>query len=89
MPTIAAVPPTAAPLASITSRMWRSVAPMEPSMPRARWRRPAITVKPATAINPTKSSPRVLRTSTTVSTWTLGLAPRLAVVRPVPHSNHA
>ena len=58
VPTTAAVAPTAAPLASMTSRTWRSVAPSEPSMPRARRRRWAITVNPATAIRPTKSSPR-------------------------------
>ena len=84
VPTIAAVAPTTAPLASMAIRMWRLVAPIEPSMPRARRRRPAITVNPATASRPTKSSPSVLRTSTNASTWTLGLAPRLPIVRPVP-----
>ena len=39
VPATAAVAPTAAPLASITRRIWRSVAPSDPSMPSARRRR--------------------------------------------------
>ncbi len=63
-PVMAAAAPTTAPLATSTSRTWRSAAPTAPSMPRARWRRWAMTVKPATATRPTNSRLIVARAST-------------------------
>ena len=56
-PTTAPTTPTAAPLATMTSRMLRSVAPSAASMPSARSRRWASTVKPAAATSPMKISP--------------------------------
>ena len=58
-----------------TRRTCRSVAPSEASMPRARSRRWAMTAKPATAIRPTKSSPRVPSTRTSASTAAWWLVP--------------
>ena len=56
--------PTAAPLANMTRRTCRSVAPIAPIMPRARIRRWAITVNPATESSPTNVSPIVASSRT-------------------------
>jgi hypothetical protein len=64
-PASAPTAPMTRPLASRASRMCRWLAPIAPSMPSARSRRWAITVKPATASRPTNTSPIVASTSTT------------------------
>ena len=68
VPMVAPTAPAAAPLASITRRTWRSVAPIAAIMPSARWRRRAITVKPAAASSPMKASP-IVASSSTASAW--------------------
>ena len=55
-PTTAATTPTDAPLATIDSRRWRSVAPIAESIPSWGSRRWAITVKLAEATSATSSS---------------------------------
>ncbi len=52
------------PLATITSRMWRGVAPRAATNPSWRWRRWATTTKPAAAISAT----RAMASVTTIST---------------------
>jgi hypothetical protein len=59
-PTVAATIPTAAPLATITSRRCFSVAPIAASMPSWRIRRWATTTNPAAAISETSSSTTVV-----------------------------
>ena len=54
-------------MAVITSRTLRSVAPSAASMPSARSRRWAITVKPATDTSPMNTSPRTATASTIVA----------------------
>jgi hypothetical protein len=51
----------------MTSRRWRSVAPIALSMPRARSLRWAITEKPATDTRPMNTSPSTSTTKTTVA----------------------
>ena len=66
-PSTAPITPMSAPLATMTSRTLRSVAPSAASMPSARSRRWAITVNPATATRPMKTSPSTAITSTIVA----------------------
>ena len=56
-----------APLATMTSRTLRSVAPSAASMPSARSRRWAITVNPATDTRPMNTSPSTATTRTIVA----------------------
>ena len=58
-PMSAPTPPTRAPLVTMTRRTLRSVAPSAESMPSARSRRWASTVKPAAATRPTKIRPMI------------------------------
>jgi hypothetical protein len=81
VPMRAAAAPTAAPLASMTRRKCRSVAPSEPSTPSTRSRRWAITVNPATPISPTNSSPRLPSASTMTSAEVLLRVARELVLR--------
>ncbi len=67
-PTTAAATPTITPLASMTSRRWRSVAPSAASSPSWRWRRWATTTKPAAAIRATRAMARVTTISTKATT---------------------
>ncbi len=76
--------PTAAPSASITRRTCLSVAPREASRPRARIRRWAMTVNPATAMSPTKSRPSVPSARTSASTAAVLGWPRDWTCMPVP-----
>ena len=82
VPVMAATAPTTAPLASRTSRMCRSPAPIAPSIPRARRRRWAITVKPATANRPTNSSPMVASTSTLIVALAASAGGRISTCEP-------
>ncbi len=56
------------PLATITSRMWRWVAPRAASSPSWRWRRWATTTKPAAAMSATRAMARVTTISTKART---------------------
>ena len=73
-PAITAAAPTA-PLATMTSWMLRPVAPRELSMPRARSRRCAMTVNPATATRPMNTRP----STDAASAITAGLMPEPSV----------
>jgi hypothetical protein len=70
-PATTAAPPTAAPFATMTSWTLRIVAPRELSMPRARSRRCAMTVNPATATRPMNTRP----STDAASAITAGLMP--------------
>ena len=65
-----------APLATITRRRCRSVAPMAASSPSWRWRRWATTTNPAAATRPTSAMARVTTTSTTAATAGVVVAER-------------
>ena len=62
VPNTAAASPTAAPLATMTSRTWRSVAPVAASSPICRCRRWAMTTNPAAATRATSSRTTVATT---------------------------
>ena len=66
-PARAPVTPTMTPLARMTRRTFLSVAPMASSIPMARRRRWASTVKPPTDTSAISSMPSVASVSTTVS----------------------
>ena len=78
-------PPTTAPLTSMTRRTLRSVAPIDSSMPSARRRRCASTVKPAVATSPTKIRPK----TATTNTMTAGLIPFGITGAPASHRREA
>ncbi len=83
-PTVALTTPTTAPLASITKRTCRSVAPIDSSMPRARSRRWAITVKPEMASKPMNSMPTVLIASMIAAACAVLTSPPLCTLNPDP-----
>jgi len=74
-PAMAATRPTTAPLAVMTSRTLRSVAPSALIMPSARIRRCASTVNPAAESRPMKTSPSTEITSTIVAGLMLPVLP--------------
>ena len=76
VPATAAMTPTTAPPVTMTIRSCLRVAPIAASMPSWRWRRAAITAKPAAATRETRSSKAVTAPSTPPATAPWVLAPR-------------
>ena len=66
-PRMAPATPTTVPFAATTSRTWRSVAPIDSSIPIERIRRCASTVKPPIETRAIKSMPRTSAASEMVS----------------------
>ncbi len=84
VPMTAATAPVMAPVASMTSRTWRCVAPIATSMPSWRWRRWATTTKAAAASSPTSASASVVtaRTTAAIAAWSTSL-PMTSILNPM------